>query len=67
MTGGVGPLTLKQMQNIVHLIVQIGVEAERRGQITAEEKDAIISFTSTATALRVTLDDIMEERMKSDE
>ncbi len=60
----VGPLSFEQMQNIVHLIIQIGVEAERRGQITAEEKDAIISFTSTATALRKTLDDILEEKMR---
>jgi len=62
----VGPLTLQQMQNIVHLIIEIGVEAERRGQITPAEKDAIISFTSTATAIRKTLDDILEAKMRDE-
>jgi hypothetical protein len=58
-----GPLTLAQMQNIVHLIVEIGVAAERRGEITPQEKDAIISFTSTATALRKTFDEFKLDQL----
>jgi hypothetical protein len=59
-----GPLSLEQMQNIVHLIVALGVEAEKRGTISPAEKDAIISFTSTATALRQLYDEFRERELK---
>lgn len=52
-------LTLKQMENIVHLIIDIGAEAEARGRITPAEKEAILAFTSTATACREVLDDVI--------
>jgi hypothetical protein len=57
-------LTSKQMDNILDLIISICVKAESRGEITQEERDAIIQFTSNATASKKILEQIFNGEIK---
>lgn len=57
-------LNAEQMENIRDLIIQIGVEAEKRGRITTEEKEAILDFISNAIGLRKTMDELDEGELE---
>ena len=59
-------LSSKQMDNIAELIISICVRAEGRGEITPEEKDAILQFTSNATASRKVIEEISQGGPTSD-
>jgi len=43
-------ITYRQANNVVELIIDMAIRAQKRGEIAGQEQKAIINFTSSATA-----------------
>ena len=54
----------RQMDNIVKLIIDICAKAESRGEVTKEEREAILQFTSNATMSNKTLQKILSGEIR---